>query len=63
MDNTTDREIEALIDAYKSIGPKEVMLYSLDRSTPEERLVKVERLELEAIARRIREAGINVCEF
>ena len=63
VDNTTDREIEALIDAYKSIGPKEVMLYSLDRSTPEERLVKVERLELEAIARRIREAGINVCEF
>lgn len=63
VDNTTDREIEALIDAYKSIGPKEVMLYSLDRSTPEERLVKVERPELEAIARRIREAGINVCEF
>lgn len=63
VDNTTDREIEALIDAYKRIGPKEVMLYSLDRSTPEERLVKVERPELEAIARRIREAGINVCEF
>lgn len=63
VDNTTDREIEALIDAYKSIGPKEVMLYSLDRSTPEERLVKVERPELEAIANRIREAGINVCEF
>lgn len=63
VDNTTDREIDALINAYKSIGPKEVMLYSLDRSTPEERLVKVERPELEAIARRIREAGINVCEF
>lgn len=63
VDNTTDREIEALINAYKSIGPKEVMLYSLDRSTPEERLVKVERPELEAIANRIREAGINVCEF
>lgn len=63
VDNTTDREIDALIDAYKSIGPKEVMLYSLDRSTPEERLVKVERPELEAIANRIREAGINVCEF
>lgn len=63
VDNTTDREIEALIDAYKRIGPKEVMLYSLDRSTPEERLVKVERPELEAIANRIREAGINVCEF
>lgn len=63
VDNTTDCEIEALIDAYKRIGPKEVMLYSLDRSTPEERLVKVERPELEAIANRIREAGINVCEF
>lgn len=60
VDNTTDEEISALIEAYKQIRPREVMLYSLDRSTPEEKLVKVERPELEKIADRIREAGIKV---
>ena len=37
------------------------MLYSLDRSTPEEKLVKVEKEELAGIGRRIEEAtGIPV---
>ena len=61
VDNTTDTEIEALIDAYRRIKPREVMLYSLDRSTPEERLVKVEKEELEIIGKRIQdETGISV---
>lgn len=60
VDNTTPKEVDALIKAYKEIAPKEVMLYSLDRSTPEEKLIKVERPELEAIADKIRKAGIKV---
>lgn len=60
VDNTTDAEVEALIDAYRQIHPREVMIYSIDRSTPEEQLVKVERPELERIADRIREAGLKV---
>ncbi len=60
VDNTTDAEINALIAAYQRIKPREVMLYSLDRSTPEENLVKVEHDELERIADRIRRAGITV---
>ena len=60
VDNTTDEEVEALIDAYRLIRPREVMLYSIDRRTPEQALVKVEREELERIASRVREAGINV---
>ncbi|MDE6023157.1 MAG: radical SAM protein [Muribaculaceae bacterium] len=61
IDNTTNDEIAALIEAYKKINPREVMLYSLDRSTPEERLVKVEKEELERIGRRIEaETGIPV---
>ncbi len=35
VDNTTPEEIAALVDAYKKIRPKEVMLYSIDRKTPE----------------------------
>lgn len=60
VDNTTDAEIDALIEAYQRIKPREVMLYSLDRSTPEENLVKVKHDELERIADRMRRAGITV---
>ena len=60
IDNTTTAEIEALIDAYRTIRPAEVMLYSIDRQTPARQLVKIPSEELEAIADRIRQAGINV---
>lgn len=60
IDNTTDAEIEALIDAYRRINPREVMLYSIDRKTPAEHLSKVSLDELEQIAERIRRAGIPV---
>ncbi len=63
VDNTTEEEINALIKAYRKIQPREVMLYSLDRSTPEEKLVKVEKTELDKIADKIRAAGINVADY
>jgi hypothetical protein len=61
VDNTVPEEVNALIEAYKRIMPREIMLYSLDRSTPEEKLKKVEKPELEAIGKRIeQETGIPV---
>lgn len=61
IDNTTPEEIEALIKAYKEIKPKQIMIYSLDRSTPEEKLIKVEKEELKEIAEKIeKETGIPV---
>ena len=60
IDNTTDAEVDALLEAYKAIRPREVMLYSIDRSTPEEKLQKVGREELEKIADRVRAEGIDV---
>ena len=63
VDNTTPEEVDAMIKAYKEIAPKEVMLYSLDRSTPEEKLKKVEKEELDRIADQVREAGINVISY
>lgn len=60
IDNTTDEEINALIEAYKRIAPREVMLYSIDRKTPAERLYKIGKEELGLIADRIRAHGINV---
>ena len=61
IDNTTPEELAALVKAYKEIQPREIMIYSLDRSTPEEKLVKVPREELEEIAERIgRATGLPV---
>ncbi len=53
VDNSTPSEIDALIEAYREIGPQEIMLYSVDRPTPERSLQKVPREELEAIAARV----------
>ena len=61
IDNTTPEELSALIEAYRKIGPREIMLYSLDRSTPEENLVKVEKEELKEIGAYIeKETSIKV---
>lgn len=61
VDNTTEEEIAALTEAYRRIRPREIMIYSLDRSTPEEKLVKIEKEELSRIGERIgRETGIPV---
>lgn len=61
IDNTVPAEIDALIDAYKKIGPREIMIYSIDRATPAENLEKVSREELEIIGERIAaETGIPV---
>lgn len=61
IDNTTHEEIDALIEAYKKIGPREVMIYSIDRKTPAENLEKVSKEELESIAKKIvNETGIKV---
>ena len=53
IDNTTDEEISALIEAYRTIGPGSIMIYSIDRRTPEQSLTKVMPDELRKIADRI----------
>ena len=61
FDNTTETEIDALIDAYRKISPGSIMIYSLDRKTPADDLHRVEKGELMRIAARIEKAtGIPV---
>lgn len=60
VDNTLPGELEALADAYAAIKPREIMLYSIDRKTPAENLVKVPAEELERIAGFFREKGFKV---
>lgn len=56
VDNTTPAEIQALIEAYKQIKPREIMIYSIDRATPGDHLEKVPAEELQAIAAHIQQA-------
>ena len=61
IDNTTTEEIDALIELYRKINPGSIMIYTIDRPTPETHLRRVPREELESIAGRITEAtGIAV---
>jgi len=53
FDNTTPEEISALIEAYRVIRPASIMVYSIDRQTPERSLEKISADELAAIAARI----------
>lgn len=50
VDNTTPEEIDALIDAYRTIRPGSIMLYTIDRPTPEKSLRRVSSEELRRIA-------------
>ena len=61
IDNTLPVEIEALVAAYRRIEPREIMIYSIDRKTPAEKLEKVPSDELHEIGERIAVAiGIPV---
>lgn len=60
VDNTTERELEGWLKALQTIKPKQVMVYSLDRPTPEQKLQKVPKVELEQIADRARALGFEV---
>ncbi|MDE6310242.1 MAG: radical SAM protein [Muribaculaceae bacterium] len=61
VDNTTDEEISALIEAYRRIRPREIMIYTIDRRTPEQSLERIPVEELRAAAERITaETGIPV---
>jgi len=60
VDNTSIEEVNAWIDALKQIKPKQVMIYTIDRPTPEKDLQKVSLEELNSIAKRVEEAGFPV---
>lgn len=60
IDNTTEEEVSAWVNAVKEINPKQVMVYSLDRDTPEKTLHKVTVKELNHIADRLRAEGYSV---
>lgn len=60
IDNTTDEELEAWLEALKIIKPKQVMIYTIDRETPTKGLKKIPLDELKKIASRVKAAGFEV---
>jgi wyosine [tRNA(Phe)-imidazoG37] synthetase (radical SAM superfamily) len=60
IDNTRAEELSAWYDAVEVLHPKQVMIYVIDRKTPEENLEKISREEMERIAAPLREKGFDV---
>ena len=60
VDNTLDRFVEPWLAVVKEIGPSQVMIYTIDRETPDHDLRKATHEELDRIAERARQAGLKV---
>ncbi|MBR3939300.1 MAG: radical SAM protein [Bacteroidales bacterium] len=60
ISNVSDEDFGEYIKLLKKIGPKYVMLYAIDRATPEKNLEKLTVDELEFYAQQIRNEGIDV---
>ena len=60
VDNTTQAELAAWLEALKRIRPSEVMIYTISRDTPEgSELNKVPVSELKGIAAMVESIGIK----
>ena len=59
IDNTTDHYVAPWLEAVKHIKPQQVMIYTIDRETPDQSLRKATHEELDAIRDRVIAAGIS----
>ena len=59
VDNTGDEYVLPWLETVKKIAPREVMIYTIDRETPQEGLKKATREELDRIVSLLDEAGIR----
>ena len=60
IDNTTPEELDAWYKAVDTLHPKQIMIYVIDRKTPEENLRNISRDEMEAIAAPLIAKGFDV---
>ena len=60
IDNTTPEELAAWYQAVDELKPKQIMMYVIDRKTPEEHLEKISPDEMERIATPLRQKGYDV---
>lgn len=60
MDNTSDKYVLPWLRVVKEIAPSQIMIYTIDRETPDHDLQKATHEELDRIAALIKEVGIEV---
>lgn len=60
MDNTSDSFVLPWLERVKEIAPQKVMVYTIDRETPDHDLQKATHEELDRIGRLVSEAGFEV---
>lgn len=58
VDNTGEKYVAPWLEAVKSIAPQSVMIYTIDRDTPDHGLLKASHEELDSIRDRVIAAGI-----
>ena len=58
MDNTSDKFVLPWLEAVKEIAPRQVMIYTIDRETPDHDLQKATHEEFDRIVELIKKAGI-----
>ena len=58
IDNTTPHYVEPWLEALADIKPQQVMIYTIDRETPDQTLRKATHEELDAIRDRVTAMGI-----
>lgn len=59
INNTGDYYVKPWIEAVKQIEPREVMIYTIDRETPMQGLLKASKEELDRIVAMLEEEGIK----
>lgn len=63
VDNTRDEEVKLWLEHIRKINPHSVMLYSIDRATPNHTIEKLPHNELENITQKVRALGIEAHSF
>lgn len=59
VDNTSDSYVMPWLDAVRAIRPRAVMIYTIDRETPDHNLLKATHEDLDRIAALVRSAGVD----
>lgn len=60
VDNTTPQFVEPWLKVVREIAPKQVMIYTIDRETPDHDLRKADKAVLDRIGQQVRDAGLEV---
>ncbi len=58
VDNTGEEFVAPWLEALKVIKPSQVMIYTIDRETPDKTLIKATHEDLDKIKERVQELGI-----